>query len=119
MSTVVGIIHTCTLCNCSRNETLPSIHHGRNSILRYKYASQSCCTQSKLCYLEIAHNGCMSLYVPNYFRILFYYYMLYLYFPLRCIHLRCRPMANYNKLYYVGTNVPHVHIVFIHIYSHG
>ena len=43
-------------CNCSRNETLPNIHHGRNGILRHEYASQFCCTQSKLCLLEIAHN---------------------------------------------------------------
>ena len=103
-------------CNCSRNETLPNIHHVRNSMLRYKYASQFCCTQSKLCLLEVALNKCMYLYVPNYYRILFHYSMLYLDFPLRCIHLRCRPMANYN---YVSTNVPHVHIVFIHIYNNG
>ena len=54
-------------CNCSKNETLLNIHHGRNStcILRYKYASQFCCTQSKLCLLEIAQNKCMYLYVPS------------------------------------------------------
>ena len=37
-------------CNCSMNETVSNIYHGRSCILRYNYASQFCCTQSSSVY---------------------------------------------------------------------
>ena len=78
-------------CNCTMNEAIPTIHNGR----------------------------CIYLCNLDNYRTLFYCYILYLYFPLRYIHLRCRPMVNYITLYYMSTNVPHVHIVSIHIYNNG
>ena len=85
--------------------------HFHFSHINVKYSGHTCnCTCSMI------HND-RSIYlcIPDYYRILFYCYMLDLYFLLRCIHLRCRSMVNYNTLYYVSTNVPHVHIVCIHI----
>ena len=89
--------------------------HFHFSHINVKYSGHTCnCTCSMI------HND-RSIYlcIPDYCRILFYCYMLDLYFLLRCIYLRCRSMVNYNTLYYVSTNVPHVHIVCIHIYNNG